>query len=181
MTVKNTFIANNDDCIASKGSKGVDAMEDRDSPPVEHIRVSNCTFAMGGSLITCGSEATIVRDVVVEHCTVAGPESASIDVLHLKLRTDTPQLYEDIHLTTSPSTAPARSSMCRRGRNTKPSPPAMRALFTLSATFPSRIKGTFGSFGSVCPNPGDTFEKWNFENLDLRFTSKPTPDLAAVK
>ncbi len=97
VAITNTFISNNDDCIALKGSKGPFAMQDKDSPPVEHIRVSNCTFAMGGSLVTCGSEGTIVRDVVVENCTIAGPNTRGISMLRLKLRTDTPQLYEDIH------------------------------------------------------------------------------------
>ena len=99
ITIKNTTIANNDDCIALKGTKGPSAMDDKDSPPVEHIRIMDCTFLRGGGVVTCGSEATIVRDVVVERCKVGEPGSrTNIPVVRLKLRTDTPQLYEDIHV-----------------------------------------------------------------------------------
>src|SRR5438132_8538096 len=82
-----------DDCIAMKGSKGFDALNDKDSPPVEHVRVSDCTFKRGDAAVTCGSEATIVRDLVVENCRITG----AMSVLNLKLRADTPQHYEDIH------------------------------------------------------------------------------------
>ena len=43
--------------------------------------------------MTAGSEATIVRNVDVERCTTRGPT-----VLRLKLRPDTAQQYENIHL-----------------------------------------------------------------------------------
>jgi len=69
VTVSNCRISNNDDCIALKGTKGPLAMEDKDSPPVEHIHVIGCTFERGGGFVTCGSEATFVRDVIIEKCT----------------------------------------------------------------------------------------------------------------
>ena len=77
--IKNCTISVNDDCIALKGSKGPLAMEDKDSPPDEHIHVSNCTFLAGGSFLTVGSEATVVRDVTVEHCKSEGPASRGIN------------------------------------------------------------------------------------------------------
>src|SRR6185312_5908464 len=39
VTVEGCYFSVTDDCIAAKGSKGPRAAEDRDSPPVEHIRV----------------------------------------------------------------------------------------------------------------------------------------------
>ncbi len=92
VTVDGCFFSVTDDCIACKGSKGPHAMEDKDSPAVEHIRVRNCTFKRGGGVLTCGSEATIVRDVVVENCKIIG----DVRIATLKLRPDTPQHYEDI-------------------------------------------------------------------------------------
>ncbi|MBN2164437.1 MAG: hypothetical protein JXR25_04670 [Pontiellaceae bacterium] len=62
----------NDDCIALKGSKGPFAMEDKSSPPVECVHVEDCMFHRGHGVVTCGSEATIVRDLLVENCTVEG-------------------------------------------------------------------------------------------------------------
>jgi alpha-L-rhamnosidase len=58
VTVDSCVFSVTDDCIACKGSKGPHAMEDKDSPAVEHIRVRNCTFKRGGGVLTCGSEAT---------------------------------------------------------------------------------------------------------------------------
>jgi hypothetical protein len=52
--------------FALKGSKGPFAMDDHDRPPVEHIRVEKCTFLRSGGVVTCGHEATVVRDVVVK-------------------------------------------------------------------------------------------------------------------
>ena len=92
VTVDGCFFSVTDDCIACKGSKGPHAMEDRDSPPVEHIRVRNCTYKRGGGVLTLGSEATVVRDVLVENCKIIG----NVRIATLKLRPDTPQHYEDI-------------------------------------------------------------------------------------
>lgn len=92
VTIRDCHFSITDDCIALKGTKGPFALEDESSPPVEGIRVSGCVFRRGHSMVTCGSEATIVRDVVVEDCEVRG----SMPLLTLKLRPDTPQHYEDI-------------------------------------------------------------------------------------
>jgi polygalacturonase len=182
VTIQNTFISNNDDCIALKGTKGVDALDDKDSPPVEHIRVSHCTFAMGGSVVTCGSEATVVRDVRVEHCTVAGPDTRGINVLRLKLRTDTPQTYEDIHYNDITLDGVGTLISIAPWTQYETIPPGrQRPTHTVRNISLTNIKGTFGTFGSVRPNPGDTIENFNLENLDLRFTANPTPNLSAIQ
>ncbi|HVT79850.1 MAG TPA: glycosyl hydrolase family 28 protein [Phycisphaerae bacterium] len=182
ITIKNTSISNNDDCIAIKGSKGQDARDDKDSPPDEHIFITNCLFKMGGSVVTCGSEATFVRDVKVENCTVAGPNSGGITVLRLKLRTDTPQTYEDIHINnitldgvgTLIGVAPWSQYETLQGR-----PKPAHTVRNISLT---NIKGTFGNFGSVSPAiPADVIERITLENIDLKFTNNGTPRLQAVK
>jgi polygalacturonase len=91
LTISNCFFSVGDDDIALKGSKGPFALQDKDSPPVEHIYIHDCIFEEGGGIVTCGSEATIVRDVKIEHCTTRKPT-----VMQLKLRPDTPQQYENI-------------------------------------------------------------------------------------
>jgi polygalacturonase len=92
--IGNCFFSTGDDDIALKGSKGPFAMQDKDSPPVERIYIHDCVFESGGGIMTCGSEATIVRNVKVERCT-----ARNVNVLRLKLRPDTPQQYENISLT----------------------------------------------------------------------------------
>jgi len=181
--IKNTFISNNDDCIALKGSKGVFARDDKDSPPVEHIRVSNCTFAMGGSLVTCGSEATFVRDVRVEHCTIAGPNSRGINMLRLKLRTDTPQVYEDIHyddITLDGVGTLFNVSSWSQYEDLQGQPRPAHTVRNITLT---NIKGTFGSFGTIVPLAQDTVERITLENFDVKLINAngATPNFRGIK
>ncbi|MEO6005679.1 MAG: glycosyl hydrolase family 28 protein [Opitutus sp.] len=92
VTVRHCTISVNDDNIALKGSKGPFADRDQESPPVENILIEDCEFGDGNGLITCGSEATIVRNVTARNCTITGRAT----LLTLKLRPDTPQRYENI-------------------------------------------------------------------------------------
>ena len=69
---------------------------------MEHIHVTGCTFAHGHGVVTLGSEASLVKDVLVEDCKVIDTPEAKNAANHnilvrLKLRPDTPQHYEDIH------------------------------------------------------------------------------------
>ena len=95
VTIRGCYISVDDDNIALKGTKGPFADADKDSPPVEHIRISDCTFGLGYGALTLGSEACRVRDVVMENCRMEGPEKNCL--ARLKLRPDTAQQYEDIH------------------------------------------------------------------------------------
>lgn len=169
--INNCFISNNDDCIALKGTKGPSAMNDKDSPPVENIRVTNCTFAMGGSLVTCGSEATIVRNVVVENCTIAGPNSRGINMLRLKLRTDTPQHYSDIHynnITLDGAGTLINIAPWTQYENLMGQPYPTHTVRNITL---KNIKGRFGSFGQISPNFGDTLENFTLENVDVELTN----------
>lgn len=153
VTVDGCFFSVTDDCIACKGSKGPHAMEDRDSPPVEHIRVRNCVYKRGGGVLTLGSEATIVRDVVVENCRIVG----DVRVATLKLRPDTPQHYEDITFRniTAESEAGAILSVQPWSQYAKPGggAPPKSVVRNVSLT---GIKGHFAGFGTIRPNPGQT-------------------------
>ena len=142
-----------DDCIACKGSKGPHAMEDKDSPAVEHIRVRNCTFKRGGGVLTCGSEATIVRDVIAEDCKITG----GVRIATLKLRPDTPQHYEDITFRNITSEGPSSGIIQMQPwsqyfdlQGMEP-PKSIVKNLTISG-----IKGTFNSFGTIKPNPNQT-------------------------
>ncbi len=99
VTIRGCYISVDDDDIALKGTKGPLAEQDTASPAVEHIRISDCTFALGHAALTLGSEACHVHDVMMENCRIEGwmKENHNV-VLRLKLRPDTPQHYEDIHV-----------------------------------------------------------------------------------
>ncbi|HWC59280.1 MAG TPA: glycosyl hydrolase family 28 protein, partial [Verrucomicrobiae bacterium] len=166
ITIRNCSFRVDDDCVCLKGSKGPFATDDKDSPPVEHIRVENCTFERGGGVVTLGSEATVVRDVVVENCKVVGP----VNVAVLKLRPDTAQDYEDIHyrnITLSGAgrailnIAPWRQFFDLKGQ---PAPKSIVKNVTLS-----NIKGSFGGFGQIQGNPGQTeISDFTLENIDVQ-------------
>ncbi|WP_395396833.1 glycosyl hydrolase family 28 protein [Novosphingobium sp. BL-8A] len=151
--VDGCFFSVTDDCIAAKGSKGPRAMDDRDSPPVEHVRIRNCEFKRGHQAFSCGSEATIVRDVAIENCRVTG----AINVLMLKLRPDTPQVYEDIHLRDITLDSDGGTVLTIRPwsqyKDLKGETPPKSIVRNVTL---DRITGRFGSFGEVRPNPGQT-------------------------
>ena len=80
----------NDDAIALKGGKGPYADTAPENGPNEDILIENCDFGFCHSALTAGSEAIRCRNVVMRNCTVDGPWV----LLRLKMRPDTPQLYE---------------------------------------------------------------------------------------
>ena len=153
VTVDGCFFSVTDDCIACKGSRGPHAMEDKSSPPVERIRVRNCVYKRGGGVLTLGSEATIVRDVIVEDCRIIG----HVRVATLKLRPDTPQHYEDITFRniTSEDTAGAILSIqpWSQYANLQGAAPPQSVVRNVKLI---GIKGRFASFGTIRPNPGQT-------------------------
>lgn len=153
VTIDGCFFSVTDDCIALKGSKGPHAMEDRSSPPVEHIRVRNCVYKRGGGVLTLGSEATIVRDVVVENCRIVG----NVRVATLKLRPDTPQHYEDISFRNITSETEAGPILAvqpwSQYFNLQGEAPPKSVVRNVSLT---GVKGHFAAFGTIRPNPGQT-------------------------
>jgi len=177
ITVDGCYFSVGDDCIAVKGSKGPNALQDKSSPPVEHIRVRNCTYRRGGGVLTFGSEATIIRDVVVENCQVTG----NVVVAHLKLRTDTPQRYEDIlyRNITLNNTAGAIITVLPWSQyaNLQGEAPPQSVVHNLTM---SGIKGHAGSFGIVRPVPGRTaISAFTFENFDVTL-ARPRPMITGV-
>lgn len=162
-----------DDCIALKGSKGPFALQDKDSPPVEHIRISDCVFEAGGGIVTFGSEATIVRDVVIKRCTTRGPT-----VLRLKLRPDTPQQYEnlsmsDIRLENGGvifKVSPWTQYFDLKGQ--KP-PKALVRHIKLSD-----VRGAASSLGEITGHEQTQIRDIRFENVDIQLKS---PDFKVGK
>jgi alpha-L-rhamnosidase len=169
VTVDGCFFSVTDDCIACKGSKGPNALEDTSSPPVEHIRIRNCTFKRGGGVLTLGSEATLIHDVIAEDCKIIGP----CRVATIKLRADTPQHYEDIHFRNiTLDTATGGTIMNMAPWKTQPNPkdqsPPHSIVKNITLT---NIKGKIGSFGVMTPNPGQTdISDITFKDLDVQLT-----------
>lgn len=170
--IRRCFFAVGDDDIALKGTKGPFAMDDKDSPPVENIRISDCIFEAGGGVVTCGSEATIVRNVRIERC-----EARGVSVLRLKLRPDTPQQYEDISL----------SDITMSGNSTLLKVTPWTQYFDLKGQTPPKsliknvrienVKGTCAAFGEVKGTPTSTIEPLQLKNIDIKVAElKITPE-----
>lgn len=165
VTIRNCYISVNDDNIALKGSKGPLADQDKDSPPVEDILVENCEFGDGNGMLTCGSEATVVRNVTVRNCRITGDAT----MLTLKLRPDTPQHYENILIDGITleggqgrmlNVAPWTQFFDLKGHG----PPSRRVNhITLR-----NIRGEFSTLGSLGGNPGDILRDITFENIALK-------------
>lgn len=82
----------NDDAVALKGGKGVDADKDPNNGSNERILITDCEFGFCHSCLTCGSESVHNRNVVMQHVKV----DHATRLLWLKMRPDTPQHYEYI-------------------------------------------------------------------------------------
>ncbi len=165
VTVRGCYISVNDDNIALKGSKGPLADQDKDSPPVEDILVENCEFGDGNGMITCGSEATLIRNVTVRNCIVTGDAT----LLTLKLRPDTPQQYRNILIDGIKleggqgrllNVAPWTQFFDLKG-HASPSR-------TVSQICIRNVRGDLHSFGSLRGNPGDTLRGITLEDIDIR-------------
>jgi polygalacturonase len=167
VTIRKCYISVNDDNIALKGSKGPLADQDKDSPPVEDILIEDCEFGDGNGMITCGSEATLIRNVTVRNCRITGDAT----MLTLKLRPDTPQRYENILIDGITleggmgrvlNIAPWTQFFDLKGH----APPSR----TVSNITLRNVRGEFHTLGTLRGNPGDTLKDITLENMDLKLT-----------
>jgi len=178
VTIHGCYISDNDDNIALKGTKGPLADQDTGSPAVERIRVSDCTFGHGNGILTLGSEACHVRDVIVENCRIDG--TGSNHVLTIKLRPDTPQHYEDIHVrniqVSGPGTlinlAPWTQYFDLKG-HAAPSQ-------TVENVSISNVTGSLTSFGKFIVPANSTVRNVTMEDIDLKLAN-PEVDLAKAQ
>jgi len=178
VTIEGCYFSVTDDCIAAKGSKGPFALEDKDSPPVTNVHVRNCEFRRGHSVMTLGSEATLVRDILVEDCRVTGHV---LNVAVLKLRPDTPQHYENVHLRNlhlqSERGAIVSVQPWTQYVDLKGAPPPKSIVRNIRL---EGITGRYGGFGRIRPNPGQT-EISDIVFKDIALTLRqPKPDIVGA-
>lgn len=92
--VKNCYLEVNDDGVALKGGKGPWADTDPNNGSNERIIIEDSTYGFCHSCLTCGSEAIHNKNIIVRRINVNGCKN----LLWLKMRPDTPQLYEYIKI-----------------------------------------------------------------------------------
>jgi alpha-L-rhamnosidase len=166
VTVSGCYISVDDDNVVLKGNKGTSALDDKTIPPDENICITNCTFGMGNSALTLGSEATLVRDVVIENCKLTGTEKNCI--MKLKLRPDTEQHYENITARDIIVDNPAAQLVSIQpwtqffDLQGKPAPNQIATNITLE-----NISGTAHEFGVVDGPAKSTVDNLNFKNINV--------------
>lgn len=92
--IKNCYLEVNDDSVVLKGGKGPWADCAPDNGSNERIIIEDCTYGFCHGCLTCGSESVHNRNIIMRRINV----SAGFNLLWLKMRPDTPQLYEHILL-----------------------------------------------------------------------------------
>ncbi len=168
VTIRKCYISTNDDDIALKGSKGPLADRDADSPPVENILIEQCEIGDGNGLITCGSEATIVRNVTARDCVMSGHAT----VLTLKLRPDTPQHYEHItieNITLAGSGRLLNVAPWKQFFDLQGQPPPARQVNDITLR---NIRGSYRTLGVLQGNPGDVLKNITLENIDVKLSDE---------
>lgn len=90
--IKGCHINVNDDAVALKGGKGINAKADSDNGLNERIIIEDSIYDFCHGCLTCGSEAIHNRNIIMRNIRI----NNGYNLLWLKMRPDTPQLYEHI-------------------------------------------------------------------------------------
>lgn len=90
--IKNCYMSVNDDAVALKGGKGPYSDKDENNGENRNILIEDNEYGFCHSALTCGSESIHNYNVLFRRCKLNGAQKT----LHLKMRPDTPQLYEYI-------------------------------------------------------------------------------------
>ncbi len=90
--VKSCYMEVNDDAVALKGGKGPWADQDPNNGENTEIVIEDCVYGFCHGALTCGSESIHDRNIVLRRCRLDNCNR----LLWLKMRPDTPQLYEYI-------------------------------------------------------------------------------------
>lgn len=90
--VKNCYLEVNDDSVVLKGGKGPWADTAPENGTNERIIIEDCTYGFCHGCLTCGSESVHNRNIILRRVHV----QKGLNLLWLKMRPDTPQLYEYI-------------------------------------------------------------------------------------
>ena len=131
---------------------------------MENILIEDCEVGNGNGLVTCGSEATTIRNVTVRNCKMGGNST----MMTLKLRPDTPQHYE--HITLENITLAGGGRLINVAPWTqffdlKGQPPPSRRVNNITIR---NVKGQYGAFGTLRGNPGDVITDITLENIDVK-------------
>lgn len=162
--IKGCYMSVNDDAIAMKGGKGPWADQDPNNGPNFNTLIENCTFGWCHSVITCGSESIHTRNVLLRKCKIQDVSR----LIFLKMRPDTPQLYEYITIDDVQGSAktgiyinPWRQFYDLKGRETPPVSVSQNITF-------KNLKLECKSFASIGITEFDSLKNFTFENIEVK-------------
>lgn len=166
--VRNCYISVNDDAVCIKGGKGPLAQKLPENGIVENILVENCTMEYPSpAVVTLGSECIHARNISIRNCKVINCK----EVLLLKMRPDTYQLYEDISIDGVTGNcdmvirmAPWKQFFNLEGTSEKP-------FGTVRNIFMTHIKTDCAQFGFMAGNPNDKVSNIHFKDIDIKAKS----------
>lgn len=92
--IKNCYLEVNDDSVVLKGGKGINAHNDPDNGINERIIIEDSTYGFCHGCLTCGSESIHNKNIIMRRINVKEGKN----LLWLKMRPDTLQLYEYIKI-----------------------------------------------------------------------------------
>lgn len=93
--IKHCYMSVNDDAVALKGGKGPwadDPTKSEGNGENKNIIIEDCEYGFCHGCLTCGSESVHNRNIILRNIKV----TQARNLLWLKMRPDTPQLYEYI-------------------------------------------------------------------------------------
>jgi polygalacturonase len=161
--VRHCYFSVNDDCVCLKGNRYDGLDQEPASPPVQHVRVTDCTYARGQGALSLGTEATEIQDVEFDHSAITG----RMPMLRLKMRPDTSgQHYENVrvHDIKLDGTGTVLSWEPLHGTQAKAEPP----LGVIENIVVSGITGLFGSFGSIAGNDNSEVKNIVLRSINIK-------------
>ena len=168
VTIRGCAYSVNDDCVCVKGNRYDGLNQEPVSKPCSNVHITDCIFQRGHGALSLGTEATQIRAIEMDHCTVMG----DMPMLRIKMRPDTPgQDYENIrvHDVTLDGKGPMLSFELTHGTKVPPKPPrAMIKNITVSD-----ITGTFGSFGVIESNANTDITDISLKNTNVHLKKHP--------
>lgn len=162
--IRNCYLSVNDDAIAIKGGKGPFADKLPENGSVKNVLIENCNFGDSHGCVTLGSECIHAKNITIRNCVV----NSNAPILRLKVRPDTPQLYEDILVENITGNAesiislrPWRQFFDLQGSKKTPYTVVRNIIFR-------NINVTCNRIGDVDGNPHDEISKIYFENCTIK-------------
>ncbi|MCD8302654.1 MAG: glycosyl hydrolase family 28 protein [Prevotellaceae bacterium] len=173
--VKDCYMSVNDDAIALKGGKGPWADQAPENGDNENIIIEDCSFASCPGALTCGSESIHDRNIILRNISINNADF----LLRLKMRPDTPQLYE--HILVENVTGDAENFLLIKpwtqffDLQDRPDIPLSYANHITMRN----IQFTCDHFFSVDPSDQYILSDFTFENLSIQ-AKDPTCDREAI-